>query len=1047
MPRPPSYRAQRPFLVRAPLRTDLRIAPLPDLRDAGPTGAAARRTWLEKVWTDDRLADAVRHASPSLGSTIDTLVGGPTADAESVRQAVGALAGYALRAVNRPTPFGLFAGIAEGSFGAETQADWGTGHTVVASAGARWLADVVDRLADAPEVRTRVCVVANNAARVSGNRLVVPWRRRRQGEDGTAVRYTSLRYTEVVRALLAVTASPLPYQEAVGKAAAESGCRRDRAAAVLDQLIEQHAVLTTLTPPTTVTDQLGHLRTVLREAGAPQEAAQGLLGAVDDIGEVIEQHNRPGCRTEEARMLRAGLRKRMLPWSPVSGQLDLDVRMDATIALPREVAWEAEKAAGLVARLSAEPAGTTAWTRYRRRFAARYGPGVLVPVADLLDPATGLGLPEDFHGTPRAPAPELSHRDAVLMAHAQQAAAEHRDLVLDEALINELTRDHPVSAGPATLELKTSVHAASGQDLDAGRFILLIDRVSRGWGHFSGGRFARLLHHRSPATPDGLLATLMDRPTATHGAVAAQLAYPGLQRSHPVVTTTPRLGPDLITLSEPPAPADITAPPIALDDLAVLLDPEADRLHLVRISNRRIIEAFTPHPLQWEFLTPTVGRFLDEVTRGQAARVTNTFGVLSTWDWGAARLLPNQPRVRAGRTILSPATWDLSHAQLPNPTTSGRRWDDAFRALRDRWAIPDRVHVQWFDQRRTLDLTDDAHRDLLREELARQRPAGRTLLTEAEPAGAYGWCGGRPHEIVMLLASRTQAPEPASVRTAPVARRGDVRMPGASAYLRVHLHTGHPQLHDLLTGHVPDLMAGLEDPVWWAARDDEYPGRAELTIRMPSPETAAPAVGIVGQWAEGLTRAGVLSSLAVLPYRPRTGIWGEGPVLSAAEDVLAADTACTVHQHAHVTGEDPRVLAALNVLALVAGITGSHQAALAWIAEQPKPDATGPLDRALDQAARTRARAEPITGTLVELRGATALAERWWPRRDRALAVYAAQLAHTDTCSDTVLRQLVRTHLHLALDDAADRATAWRLARSAALGHLAAVARGKRGEQ
>ncbi|MFG3429490.1 lantibiotic dehydratase [Streptomyces californicus] len=1037
MPRPPSYRAQRPILVRAPLHADLAIPPLPDLREDGHAAAAARRTWLEEVWADDRLAEAVRHASPSLGSTIDTLAASPAADAQAVRQAVRALAGYALRAAHRPTPFGLFAGIAEGSFGDTARADWGTGHTVVASAGARWMADIVDRLVQDPEVRTRVSVVANTGARVSGNRVVVPWRRRRRGEDDTAVRYATLRHTEVVRALLALTASPLPYREAVGKAAAESGCDAGQAAAVLDQLIDQHAVLTLLIPPTTVTDQLGHLRTVLRDAGVRPSAAKGLVGALDDIGAVMEQHNRAGGGVERARSLRAGLRERMLPWSAVPDQLDLDVRLGADVTLPRAVAWEAERAAGLVARLSAEPAGTSAWARYRDRFAARYGPGVLVPVADLLDPATGLGLPEDFHGTPRAPAPGLSHRDAVLMAHAQRAAAEHRDLVLDEALITELTRDHPAGTGPATLELKTSLHAASGQDLDAGRFTLLVDRVSRGWGHFCGGRFAGLLHHRAPGTPDGLLATLRDRPTATRGALPAQLAYPGLQRSHPVVTTTPRLGPDLITLSEPPAPADLTAPPIALDDLAVLLDPHAGRLHLVRISTRHIVEAFTPHPLQWEILTPTAGRFLDEVTRGQAARVTGTFGVLSTWDWGAARLLPHQPRVRAGRTILSPATWDLSHAGLPNPTASERRWDDALRALQDRWAIPDRVDISWFDQRRTLDLTEASHRALLREELARQRPAGRALLTEAGPAGAYGWCGGRAHEIVILLASRTQAPEPAAVRTAPLARHTDMAMPGATSYLRVHLHTGHPQLHPLLTEHVPALITQLEGPVWWVARDDEHPGRAELTIRMPSTQTALSALGTVGRWAQALTRARALSSLAVLPYRPRPGTWGEGPLLTGGENALAADTACVVHQHTHPTGEDPRVLAALNVLAITAGLTGGRQAALDWIAAQPKPDAPRPLDRALDQATRTRA--WPLTDEPPGLPGGPGPADGWSPRRDTALTAYAGQLAAAGRSLDTPLHQLVRAHLHLALDDPADRATAWRLARSTALSHRAAA--------
>ncbi|MFI1226208.1 MULTISPECIES: lantibiotic dehydratase [unclassified Streptomyces] len=1040
-PRLPSYQAQRPILVRAPLHSELPLPPLPDLRDTGPASAAARRAWLNEVWAFDDLAEAVRHASPSLGGTIDALAKARDADGADVLRAVKSLAGYTLRAANRATPFGLFAGVAEGAFGEQARADWGTEHTVVASAGAQWLADVVDQLTEDPDVRTRVRVVANNGARVSGRRLVVPWRRRRQDEKGTSVRSTSLRHTEVVAALLAVTAAPLPYQEAVGKAAAESGCDARQAAHVLDQLIRQHAVLTTLTPPTTATDQLGHLRYVLRDAGTKSTMARGLVGAVDDIGTVLDQHNRPGCQRKQTQTLRARARKQMLPWSRATAQLDLDVRIDATVTLPREVAWEAQKAAGLLARLSAEPAGTAAWTRYRGRFADRYGPGVLVPVADLLDPATGLGFPEDFHGTRRAPAPGLSQRDAVLIAHAQQAAAEHRDLVLDEALVSELS-DSRVVFGPATVELKTSVHASSRQDLDAGRFTLLVERVSRGWGHFSGGRFATLLDRRSPKTADGLLATLAERPTATRGAAPVQLAYPGLQRSHPVVTTTPRLGPDVIALSEPPAPADTTDPPIALDDLAVLLDRATDRLHLVRLTTRQVLEAFTPHPLQWEFLTPTIGRFLDELTRGQASRVTNTLGVLSPWDWGAARLLPHQPRVRAGRTILSPATWDLRHAGLPGPDASDARWDDALHALRDRWAIPDRVHIQWFDQRRTLDLTDAAHRALLREELDRQRPAGRTLLIEAEPADAYGWCDGRPHEIVMLLSSRTQAPPLTTARTAPVARRTDVRMPGASSYVSVRLHTGHAQLRALLTEHLPALAADLGSPPWWVSLDDENPGRAELTFRMPGTEAAAPALHSIGRWAQDLTCVGALNDLSFIPYRSRPGIWGEGTVLTAAEDVLAADTACVLHQHAHVSGIDPLSLAALNALALTVGFTGSAKAGIAWIGARPKPSSTQPLDRELDQTTRERARSRPYLAAVADLTGGRALTEHHWPRREQALAAYAAQLGSSGHWPDTALNQLLQAHLRLALHSPADRATAWRLARSAARAHLATAGDG-----
>ncbi|MFJ1662452.1 lantibiotic dehydratase [Streptomyces anthocyanicus] len=1037
----PSYRAQQPILVRAPRHQALPVPPLPDLGDPTPAGAAARRAWLHRAWAVEDLAEAVRHASPGLGGTIDALVAATEPGDDAVGRAVTSLGGYVLRATGRPTPFGLFAGITEGEFADRARASWGTGHTVIASAEGRWLADIIDRLVADPRVRTHLPVVANNAVRVNGDRLVVPWRRRRRGEENTAVRCASLRRTSLVRALLAQAASPVPYQEAVDKTAAESGYDTARVAAVLDVLIEQQAVLTGLTPPTTVTDQLGHIRAVLAAAGVHRAQAGGLVGVLEDIGALVHEHNTPGCG--DGRKLRAQLRERMLPVGTSDDQLALDVRLDADVALPRAVAWEAEKAAGLVARLSAEPAGTAAWIRYRKRFADRYGHGVLVPVGDLLDPATGLGLPEDFHGTSRAPEPALSHRDAVLMAQAQQAAAEHRELVLDDRLIDELTHGQPrPGRGPATVELKTAVHAATRQDLDAGRFTLVVDRISRGWGHFSGGRFAALLHTSTPAER-GLLATLAARPTGTSGARPVQLAYPGLQRSHPVVTTTLRLGPDVITLSEHPSPAGTGRPPIPLDDLAVLSDQDTDRLHLVRLSTREVLEPYAPHPLQLEFLTPTMGRFLEELQRGQDARLTNTTGILSTWDWGAARLLPHLPRVRAGRTVLSPASWDAGHAGLPGPDASFARWDDAFTELTDRWGIPDRVHVQWFDQRRTLDLSDTNHRTMLRDQLTRQRPAGRTLIVEAEPADGYGWCGGRPHEIIMLLSSRTQAPPLTTPRTAPVAHRGDTHMPGASRHVSIRLHTGPAQLPTLLTEQLPLLIAELGEPAWWVTRDDEHPGRAELTIRMPRPQDTAPALQTIGHWAQNLNAARALGHLTFVPYRPRPGIWGEGHLHAAAENVLAGDTACVLHEHTQAsTGGELLVRAALNTLALATGFTGSPEAGFAWIGAQPKPASTRPLDRDLDRAVRERGLPQPglDSETGPQSGQASEPAGGLWLRRERALGAYAALLGDSGRSPDWALHHLIRAHLHLALADPADRAVAWRLARSAALAHRAVPA-------
>ncbi|WP_435598427.1 lantibiotic dehydratase [Streptomyces anulatus] len=52
---------------------------------------------------------------------------------------------------------------------------------MVASAGAEWLADIVDRLVADPGVCRRLSLVVNNAVRVSCDRVTVPWRRRRSG--------------------------------------------------------------------------------------------------------------------------------------------------------------------------------------------------------------------------------------------------------------------------------------------------------------------------------------------------------------------------------------------------------------------------------------------------------------------------------------------------------------------------------------------------------------------------------------------------------------------------------------------------------------------------------------------------------------------------------------------------------------------------------------------------------------------------------------------------------------------------------------------------
>ncbi|MFI9202769.1 lantibiotic dehydratase family protein [Streptomyces sp. NPDC053048] len=391
-----------------------------------------------------------------------------------------------------------------------------------------------------------------------------------------------------------------------------------------------------------------------------------------------------------------------------------DVLLDAEVVLPQSVAREAEAAVAALAQVSPEPYGAAAWHGYRDRFLDRYGPNALVPLTELVDPATGLGLPAGFHGSAPPVRPALSRRDGRLLALAQRALADRRDLELDEATIAALALGDPAQMDhPAHTEMLIEVHSPSPQALTAGDFLIATRGLSRGFGYFSGGRFATLLASERPGR---LAAALAERPTLIEGAVPVQLTFPALRSSAGNLIRCPQLLPHQISLSEhrQPEPGTVTFP---LSDLGVLCD--GHRLHLASRSRRQVLEADFPHPLQIEFQTPAIARFLDELVRGQSARLTGPVGELLPFDRDAARHLPALPRLRHGRTILAPATWRLDPADLPGRKAGTAQGQDAFTTLRQRQGIPVRVHLTRYDMRLPLDLDNGAHLELLRRELER----------------------------------------------------------------------------------------------------------------------------------------------------------------------------------------------------------------------------------------------------------------------------------------------------------------------------------------
>lgn len=122
-------------------------------------------------------------------------------EAKQIRSATMATARYLLRAIGRPTPFGLFAGVAPVTLGSTARVRWGTVHRAVVRADTQWLADVISRLEACRDLLERLDVVLTNLAIQRGGWLEAP-----HGPNRVRIRCT-----KAVRVVQDAAASPVRF--------------------------------------------------------------------------------------------------------------------------------------------------------------------------------------------------------------------------------------------------------------------------------------------------------------------------------------------------------------------------------------------------------------------------------------------------------------------------------------------------------------------------------------------------------------------------------------------------------------------------------------------------------------------------------------------------------------------------------------------------------------------------------------------------------------------------------------------------------------------
>ncbi|WP_280718911.1 lantibiotic dehydratase [Kitasatospora sp. MAP5-34] len=999
------------------------LSAAPDWPDVTRTAAGQvpeSTAWLRAAWADEDTAEALSLASPTLARQIEQLCQDDNPNAREVRRAVLATGRYLLRAAGRPTPFGFFAGVQTARFAPSAALSWGHGHRPVVRAAAGWLAEVIAQLEDCPMLLAQLEVVANNTVIVRGDRLVVPHQPLAHPGGATGTAEVTVRHTTAVSFAVAAAHAPIWFETLTGKLAASfPSTPPQRITRALTELVANRVLITNLHAPATEPDALGHLLSVLDMAAVESIAeVADLVAVLRSLHADLREHNRTPSRAGRVRAT-ATTGRAVAVKRPVFA---VDLLLDADLVLPEAVAREAERAAELLARVSAFPFGVAAWREYHQRFYERYGRGAMVPLLDMVADS-GIGWPDGYPGTRSAERPRFGERDEALAALAQQSVLDgQREVVLDDPLLAALDFGPAEPRFPSHLEIGFHLHARDQRSLTAGKFLLEVVSVSRAAG-VATGRFLPLLASEQRTQFTAALASV---PAMDSGTVTAQLSYPPLDPATSHVTRTLATGQLLISLAEHREPSEQVLRP---SDLAVGCDGR--RMYLAAPRHGVRIEAAATYALNLRTHTPPLARLITELSRAQCAQVTR-------FSWGAARTLPFLPRLRHGRIVLSPATWRLSAGELPGRAQVWALWDQQFTEWIIRRRLPNRVLLTDGDQKLPLDLAQSSHRVLLRSHLD---TAGLAILTEAPEPADLGWAGGRAHEIVLpLTATRAptwpRLPKPGLPRLLG-RRHGDA--PGTSRVLLAALYGDLERQDTVLTRHLPELLERLCRPRWWFVRFRDPHQHLRLRIALDDPSDFGPTAAVVSTWAGELREAGLLAHLSYPSSFPEIGRWGDGSAWEAAEQVFRTDSAAALAQLSQPRRPERQALLAAQAVAIAASFTGSPTAGLDWLVRNIPPKAPAPIPRPVFSRAVHLADPACDWAALRDEVGGTEIVDGW-AGRDKALVAYRRLFPSARTQGvelDDVLGSLLHcSYVRGHRIDFDDEAQVLYLARAAALARL-----------
>ncbi len=766
------------------LRTHL--LPFDTLREW--SGAGRLREGLQDLVRRPEVREALFVASPALDEVIDLWIRAPETD--QGRRAERSLVKYLSRMAARPTPFGLFAGVASGEVGATTRFSVAPPnecrrHTRLDNEFLFALAEAVTKDA---EVRARARYFPNDSlAFTAGHGRYTE--ARVEGESH-GFHLVGVPEAPELRAVLALASRGATRAE-LAQTLVDSETTIGETEQYIDEMIESQLLLPDIGLQVTGSAPALALAQQIDGIPAVRRVTEGLRAACDSLAQI--DHHGLGNEPARYRAIATGLEA--LPAKVTLArlfQVDL-VRPEAGTLGPGVVA-EMRRGIELMHRITPTPIDQTL-SRFKQAFVERYE-GREVPLLEALDEEVGLGG-DLWPGSDPSPllknlplesekAPTMTwDARARWMAHCAGESLRRGDLEwsLSAQDLERLAAPAPGSL-PDSLAVMATIGAESEAAIDRGDFSLRLHHVEGPSGARLLGRFC----HVDPQLSHQVRSHLREEEASEPAAVYAELVHLGEGRIGNILLRPVLREYEITYLGRSGAPFERQIP---VSDLLVRVTEGRITLRSARL-NREVIPRLTSAHNFGNSLAPY--RFLCHL---------QSQGCVSGlwWTWGGLEALPFLPRVRSGRLVLALARWRIDKGTT-REFTRGSEVDRArtWQAWRTAHRLPRWIALKEHDNRLPIDLDNPLSVDCLLHEFNSEEDA---ILEELWPTPdqlvARGPEGAYHHELIVPF---VRIPSVAAVpRLGPSMALGNPvtrRFPPGSEWLYVKLYVGPAMADDLL---------------------------------------------------------------------------------------------------------------------------------------------------------------------------------------------------------------------------------------------------------